>query len=48
LSAEAFQAEFDVVPQFEIVDSDPGVPDLIDDPAWGDPAALFQMGNGRR
>ena len=45
LSAAAFQAEFGVVPQFEIVDSDPGVPDLIDDPAWGDPAALFQLGN---
>ena len=45
LSAAAFQEEFGVAPQFEIVDSDPAVPDLIDDPAWGDPAALFQLGN---
>jgi phosphatidylserine/phosphatidylglycerophosphate/cardiolipin synthase-like enzyme len=46
LSAAAFREEFGVAPQFEIVDSDPSVPDLIDDPAWGDPAALFQLGNG--
>ena len=45
LSAAAFREEFGVAPQFEIVDSDPAVPDLIDDPAWGDPAALFQLGN---
>ncbi|MCW5862146.1 MAG: lamin tail domain-containing protein [Anaerolineae bacterium] len=45
LSASAFRAEYDVAPQFEIVDSDPTVPDMLDDPAWGDPAALFQLGN---
>jgi phosphatidylserine/phosphatidylglycerophosphate/cardiolipin synthase-like enzyme len=46
LSAAAFRDEFGVAPQFEIIDSDPAVPDLLDDPAWGDPAALFQLGNG--
>ena len=45
LSAVAFREAFDAEPQFEIVNSDPAVPDLIDDPAWGDPAALFQLGN---
>ena len=45
LSAAAFRAEFGGAPQFEILDSDPAVPDLLDDPAWGDPAALFQLGN---
>ena len=45
VSAAAFRAEFGVAPQFEIVDSDPAVPDLIDDPAWGDPEALFRLGN---
>jgi hypothetical protein len=27
------------------LDTDPTVPNLIDDPAWGDPAALLQLGN---
>ena len=45
ISAAAFRAEFGIVPQFEIVDSDPTVPELIDDPAWGDPEALFRLGN---
>ncbi len=45
ISATAFREEFGVAPQFEIVDSDPAVPELIDDPAWGDPKALFQLGN---
>jgi hypothetical protein len=45
LSAAAFREAFDAEPQFEIVDSDPAVPDLIDDPVWGDPEALFQLGN---
>ncbi|HRO23203.1 MAG TPA: lamin tail domain-containing protein, partial [Promineifilum sp.] len=45
LSAVAFRAQFGVNPNLEIVDSDPLVPDMIDDPAWGDPKALFQLGN---
>jgi len=45
ISAAAFRAEFGVAPQFEMIDSDPAVPDMIDDPAWGDPEALFQLGN---
>ncbi len=45
-SATAFQAEFGFVPDFEIVDTDTAVPDLIDDLNWGDPNALLQLGNG--
>lgn len=45
LSAAALRHEFGVTPQFEIVDSDAAVPDMTDDPAWGDPEALFQLGN---
>lgn len=45
LSAVAFWAEFGKSPDFEIIDSDPDVADLLDDPAWGDPKALFQLGN---
>jgi phosphatidylserine/phosphatidylglycerophosphate/cardiolipin synthase-like enzyme len=45
LNAVAFREEYGVEPQVEIVDSDPAVPNMIDDPAWGDPAALFQLGN---
>lgn len=45
ISAVAFRAAFGRAPDYEIVDSDPLVPDLIDDPAWGDPEALFQLGN---
>lgn len=44
-SATAFNAIYGFNPDFEIVSSDPTVPDLIDDPAWGDPAALLQLGN---
>lgn len=45
LSAVAFRAAFSVEPDLEIVNSDPLVPDMIDDPAWGDPKAIFQLGN---
>jgi hypothetical protein len=44
-TAAAFQAAFGALPDFEIIDSEPAVPELIDDPAWGDPAALLQLGN---
>ncbi len=45
ISAVAFRAEFGSEPDLEIVNSDPDVPDMIDDPAWGDPKAIFQLGN---
>jgi hypothetical protein len=45
LSAVAFRAEFGANPDLEIVDTDPDVPDMIDDPTWGDPKALLQLGN---
>jgi hypothetical protein len=44
-SATAFQAEFGMAPDFEIIDTDVMVPDLIDDVNWGDPGALLQFGN---
>lgn len=44
-SATAFQAEFGFAPDFEIVNSSADVPDLVDEPGWGDPAALLQLGN---
>src|SRR5690606_9927162 len=40
-----FRAQFGYDPDFEILDSDPAVPDLPDDPAWGDPATFLQLGN---
>ncbi|MEW5986590.1 MAG: lamin tail domain-containing protein [Chloroflexota bacterium] len=45
LAATTFEAEYGFPPDFEILNTDPAVPDLIDDPAWGDPAALLQLGN---
>lgn len=44
-TAAGFRAQFGYEPDFEILDSDPAVPDLPDDPAWGDPAAFLQLGN---
>jgi hypothetical protein len=44
-SATAFQLEYGFAPDFEIVDTELQVPDLIDDPNWGDPNALLQLGN---
>jgi glycerophosphoryl diester phosphodiesterase len=43
--ADAFSAEYNVIPDFEILDSDSNVPDLIDDLDWGDPATYLQLGN---
>ena len=45
-AATAFKAEFGVNPDFEILSTDAAVPDMIDDPAWGDPNALLQLANG--
>jgi hypothetical protein len=44
-SATAFHALFGFNPDFEILDTNPTVPDLIDDPAWGDPLAFIRLGN---
>lgn len=43
--ATSFQLIFGFLPDFEIIDTHPNVPQLIDDPAWGDPEAFFQLGN---
>lgn len=43
--AAAFEAQFLVKADFEILDSDPAIPELIDEPAWGDPSTFLRLGN---
>jgi len=45
VSAVDFFAEFGAFPNFEILNTSPLVPDLLDDPTWGDPATFLQLGN---
>jgi phosphatidylserine/phosphatidylglycerophosphate/cardiolipin synthase-like enzyme len=45
-SATAFRALFGHDPDLEILNTAAHVPDMIDDPSWGDPAAWLQLGNG--
>jgi hypothetical protein len=45
LTADGFHSNFGFYPDFEILDSNPGIPDMIDDPDWGDPDAILQLGN---
>jgi phosphatidylserine/phosphatidylglycerophosphate/cardiolipin synthase-like enzyme len=44
-TATAFYAEFGFNPNYEILESDPLVADLVDDLAWGDPNAFLRLGN---
>jgi len=44
-SATAFFTQFGTNPDWEILSTDPTVPDLLDDPAWGDPAAFIRLSN---
>ncbi len=44
-TAVGFEEHFGFLPDFEILDSDQSVQDLIDDPYWGEPHALLQLGN---
>ncbi len=44
-AATAFQSQYGRNPDLEIINSDAVVPDMLDDPAWGDPQALLQLGN---
>lgn len=44
-SAAAFFAAHGFYPDFEILETVTAVPNLIDDPAWGDPTTFFQLGN---
>lgn len=44
-TATAFLAEYGFNPDFEILETNAAVPNLIDDPLWGDPAATLQLGN---
>jgi phosphatidylserine/phosphatidylglycerophosphate/cardiolipin synthase-like enzyme len=45
-AATAFFTEYGFNPDFELLSTNTAVPTLIDDPAWGDPAALLQLANG--
>ena len=45
-TATGFFSQFGIKPDFEILDSDPTVPNLLDDKNWGDPAAFLQLANG--
>ncbi len=45
MSGARFIDMYGFAPDFEIVDSREDVTDMIDDPRWGDPAALLQLGN---
>ena len=44
-SAADFFAEYGTYPSFEILNTSPLVPDMLDDPTWGDPATFLQLGN---
>ncbi|HSH05929.1 MAG TPA: lamin tail domain-containing protein, partial [Anaerolineae bacterium] len=45
-SGVAFRERFGFWPDFEIDDTEGSVPEMIDDLGWGDPAAVWQLGNG--
>jgi hypothetical protein len=44
-TATGFNSLFGFSPDFEILDTDPLVEDLLDNPDWGDPDAFLQLGN---
>ena len=44
-TAVAFRAEFGFNPDFEILESDDRVPNLLDHPDWGEPTTFLQLGN---
>lgn len=46
ITATGFEREFGKLPDFEIIPTHPGVPNMLDDAAWGDPAAILQLANG--
>ncbi len=43
--AVAFQRIYGRTPDFEILETDPSVPNMIDDPDWGDPSTYLRMAN---
>ena len=44
-SAADFWQEYGRWPDFEILETSVLVPNLVDDPAWGDPGTFFRLGN---
>ncbi len=44
-TAAGFRSQFGFNPDFEILETETAVPNLIDDLNWGDPAAFLQLGN---
>jgi phosphatidylserine/phosphatidylglycerophosphate/cardiolipin synthase-like enzyme len=44
-SADAYRNEYGVWPDFEILETVQIVPNLVDDPSWGDPSTFLRLGN---
>lgn len=44
-AATSFFAEYNFQPDFEILDTDEAVPNMIDDPEWGDVSTFLRLGN---
>ena len=44
-SADSFWNEYGYWPDFEILETAPTIPNLIDDPSWGDPETFLRLGN---
>ncbi|MFK7801841.1 MAG: lamin tail domain-containing protein [Anaerolineae bacterium] len=40
-----FQDQYFIKPDFEILDSDPTIPNLVDDTNWGDTSTFLRLGN---
>lgn len=43
--AVEFTTQFIIAPNFELLNSDPNIPELVDDPAWGDRSTFLRLGN---
>ncbi len=44
-TATGFKDKYGINPDFEILETDSSVPNLIDDPSWGNTGAYLQLGN---
>lgn len=44
-SADSFMDEYGIWPDFEILETVQSVPNLVDDPSWGDPSTFLRLGN---
>ncbi len=44
-SADAFRNEYGVWPDFELLETEQIIPNLVDDPSWGDSSTFLRLGN---